>query len=252
VVSPPRERPSPSRPAPARRLLSFGPAPCGQVRGAGPARPGRVLVGPYHRRIRADRPVAALGLITPSPQLVQDSRPGPIAGPAPVPLIHRQPVPVLAGQVPPWAARPGTEQDPVDGAPVISPPAPAARVTRQHLLQPRPLLILKIMTGNHSKVIYTPPSSRSRKHALAPRARPATPRRCARPPPPRIRWSIADPPLTCSSTRGGGGRLPVIPIGVVPAAARAGRVIHGSLRPSSMGLAAFVVDALPATGGSPG
>ena len=168
MVSPPRERPSPSRPAPAARLLSFGPAPRGQVRGAGPARPGRVLVGPHHRRIRADRPVAALGLITPSPQLVQDSRPGPIARPAPVPLIRRQPVPVLAGQVPPRAARPGTEQDPVDRAPVISPPATTARVARQQRRQPRPFLILKIMTGNHSKVIYTPPCSRSRKHALGP------------------------------------------------------------------------------------
>jgi hypothetical protein len=83
-----------------------------------------------------------------------------------MPLIHRQPVPILSRQVPPRAARPGPEQDPVDRAPVISPPAPAPGVTRQQRLKPRPLLILKIMTGNHSKVIYTPPGSRSRKHAL--------------------------------------------------------------------------------------
>ena len=43
------------------------------------------------------------------------------------------------------------------------------------------------------------------------------------------------------------------PVGVVPAAARPGRVIHGPLRPPILdGLAAFVVDALPGHGGWPG
>jgi uncharacterized membrane protein YdbT with pleckstrin-like domain len=44
-----------------------------------------------------------------------------------------------------------------------------------------------------------------------------------------------------------------LPAGVVPAAARPGRVIHGPLRPPILdGLAAFVIDALPGHGGSPG
>jgi hypothetical protein len=46
---------------------------------------------------------------------------------------------------------------------------------------------------------------------------------------------------------------PELPVGVVPAAARPGRVIHGPLRPPILdGLAAFVADALPGHWGSPG
>jgi hypothetical protein len=168
VDSPPRERPSASRPAGAAGgFLLFASAPRGQFRRQGAAGACGVLVGAHHRGIGAHRPVPAFGLITASPQHLPGLRPGAVIRPAAMPLIHRQPVPVALRQVPPRAARPGPEQDPVDRAPVISPPASAPRVAWQQRRQPRPLLILKIMTGNHSKVIYTPPGSRSRKHALA-------------------------------------------------------------------------------------
>ena len=80
------------------------------------------------------------------------------------PIPHK--VPVIRRQIPPRAARPGTEQDPVDRPPVICPPATPARVRRHQRRQPLPLLILKIMPGNHINMIYTPGPSRSRKHAL--------------------------------------------------------------------------------------
>ena len=99
--------------------MSFGGTPRDQVSGQRTACTGRVLVRTHHRGIRADRPVRALGLITASPQDGQDVLPGAIARPAAVPLVHRQPVPVLARQIPPRAARPGAEQDPVDRPPAF-------------------------------------------------------------------------------------------------------------------------------------
>jgi hypothetical protein len=73
VLSPPRERPSASRPGPAAGFLSFGGAPCGQVRGPDAAGAGRVLVRADHSGIRADRPVVAAGLIAAGPR---QARPG--------------------------------------------------------------------------------------------------------------------------------------------------------------------------------
>jgi hypothetical protein len=73
VLSPPRERPSASRPGRAAGFLSFDGAPRGQLRGQRVAGPGGVLVRPHHGGIGADRPVLPLGFIAPSPQPAQDS-----------------------------------------------------------------------------------------------------------------------------------------------------------------------------------
>src|SRR6266516_5025230 len=131
VVSPPRERPRASPPAPPAGFLSFGPAPPGQFRGQRPARARGVLVRAHHGGIRAHRPVLALGLIATGPQRVQDLRPGPVQRPAAMPPIDGAPVPELARQVPPRAPGPGPEQDAPAHRPVVIPAMPLPRMRRQ-------------------------------------------------------------------------------------------------------------------------
>jgi hypothetical protein len=77
VLSPPRDRPSASWRAPPRGFLSFGGAPCGQLRGQLVAGSGGVLVCADHGGIGAEGPVRALGLVAPGPQPTQDLLPGP-------------------------------------------------------------------------------------------------------------------------------------------------------------------------------
>ena len=69
-------------------------------------------------------------LITPGAQRVQDLLPGPISGPAAMPVIDGLPVPEPLRQIPPRAPRPGPEEDPVDHQPVIIPPVPLPRMRR--------------------------------------------------------------------------------------------------------------------------
>ena len=65
MESPPRERPSASRPAcPAAGFLSFANAPRGQFRRPGAAGASGVLVGAHHGGIGADRAALALGPVT--------------------------------------------------------------------------------------------------------------------------------------------------------------------------------------------
>jgi hypothetical protein len=90
-----------------------------------------------------------------------------------VPLVHRQPVPVPRRQIPPRAPRPGPEQDPVHHRAVISPPPAPARIRRHQALEPRPMLIRKIMPVMHDRRIYAHPDPRSKKHALGPYLGPA-------------------------------------------------------------------------------
>src|ERR1700722_1178038 len=113
VVSPPRDRPIASRPD----FLSFAKAPRAVITGPGTAGPRPVLMRPGNPRIRADRPVPALGLIAPGSQALQDLLPGPIQGPAAMPVIDGLPVPEALRQVSPRAARPGPEENPVDHHP---------------------------------------------------------------------------------------------------------------------------------------
>jgi Resolvase, N terminal domain len=108
-------------------------------------RPGRMLMGPGDRGISADRPVLALGLITAGPQPVQDLLPGPVQGPAAMPVIDRLPVPEALRQVPPRAPCPGPEEDPVDHRPVIGPPAAPRRIRRQEHPKTLPFLIGQVM-----------------------------------------------------------------------------------------------------------
>ena len=123
---PARDRPIASRPD----FVSFAKAPREVIGSPSAAGPGRMLMRPRDGGIRADRPVAALGLITPGPQPVQDLLPGPVQRPAAMPVIDGLPVPEALRQVPPRAPRPGPEEDPVDHRPVIGPPAtPAADQT---------------------------------------------------------------------------------------------------------------------------
>src|ERR1022692_11913 len=81
VVSPPRDRPSPSRPD----FLSFAKAPRTVISGQDAAGPGRVLVRAGDRGLSADRPVLTFGLITAGPQPIQDLLPGPVQRPAAMP-----------------------------------------------------------------------------------------------------------------------------------------------------------------------
>ena len=138
LVSPPRDRPS------ASRFLSFGCAPRAdrgaQLRRRQPRRihisrrpaprPGRMLVRPDHGRIHRDRPPLARALIAPGPQPIQDHLPGPIAGPAAMPVINRLPVPEPLRQIPPRVTRTGPVEDPVNHQPVIIPPVPLPRMRR--------------------------------------------------------------------------------------------------------------------------
>src|SRR5512135_3913403 len=63
-----------------------------------------------------------------------------------MPVIDRLPVPEPLRQVPPWAARPGPEENPVDHRPVSCPPATLPRISGEQRPQPLPLLIGQIMT----------------------------------------------------------------------------------------------------------
>ena len=94
-------------------FLSIAEAPCEVISGRGAAGSGRMLIGPGDRGIGAYCPVLALGLIALGPQPVQDLLPGPVQGPAAMPVVDGFPVPETLGQVPPRAARPGTEEDPL-------------------------------------------------------------------------------------------------------------------------------------------
>jgi len=62
-----------------------------------------------------------------------------------MPVIDGLPIPEAPRQVPPRAARPGTEEDPVDHRPVIGPPAALPRTGGQERPQPLPLLISQVM-----------------------------------------------------------------------------------------------------------
>src|SRR5450755_4651321 len=62
-----------------------------------------------------------------------------------MPVIDGLPVPEALRQVPPRAARPGTEEDPVDHRPVIGPPAALPGIGGQERPQPLPLLISQVM-----------------------------------------------------------------------------------------------------------
>ena len=83
LVSPPRDRPSPSRSGLPADLLSFDRAPCVDLSGRDNLRgdisrrftpgTGGVLVGADHRTIDADHPANALALIGISAQLIKDA-----------------------------------------------------------------------------------------------------------------------------------------------------------------------------------
>src|SRR5208283_3514504 len=62
-----------------------------------------------------------------------------------MPVIDGLPIPEALRQVPPRAARPGTEEDPVDHRPVIGPPAALPGIGGQEHPQPLPLLISQVM-----------------------------------------------------------------------------------------------------------
>jgi hypothetical protein len=99
VLSPPRERPSPSRPAGLPDSCHSPPPPVTRSAGRGPPRAGGMLVRADHGGIGADRPVLALGLIAAGPQPVQDLPPGPVTRPAAIPDIDSLPVPEPLRQV---------------------------------------------------------------------------------------------------------------------------------------------------------
>jgi hypothetical protein len=145
VLSPPRERPSASRPGRGGGLSSFGGALGDQLRGQRVPGPGGVLVRPDDGGVRAEGPVLPFGFIAPGLQPAQDLLPGPVQRPAAMPVIDGLPVPVLRGQVPPRAAGPRPEQDPVDHHLVITPPAPLPGISGHYRRQLLPVLITEIV-----------------------------------------------------------------------------------------------------------
>jgi hypothetical protein len=59
------------------------------------------------------------------------------------PIPHK--VPEARRQIPPRAARPGAEENPVDHRAVVVPPVPLPRMRRQQRRQARPLLISQVV-----------------------------------------------------------------------------------------------------------
>jgi hypothetical protein len=187
VDSPPRERPSASRPGcPPGQFLSFADAPRDQARGRRAAGASGVLMSAHHSGIGAHRPLLALGLITASLQLAHDLGPGPIQRPAAMPAIDRLPVPEPLRQIPPRASHPGPEEDPIDHLPVIGPPATPRRISGQEPPQALPLLITQVMaiqlikhrTDLHdpsAKIHGTRPRGQSRRGRALTRTRPCGP-----------------------------------------------------------------------------
>jgi hypothetical protein len=159
AISPPRERPRASRFVPAARgFLSFGSAPCFRICRDRASGAGRVLVGPHHRRVGAHGPVRSLALVAPGAEPAQDLLPGPVQRPPAMPAVHDLPVPVAARQVPPRAAGPRPEQDPVDHGAVIIPPVTLPRVRGHQRRQPLPFLIGQVMPIQ--QIIHPRPSTR--------------------------------------------------------------------------------------------
>src|SRR5690348_3558117 len=104
-----------------------------------------MLVRADHGGVGAERPVLAIGPIAAGPQPAQDLPPGPITGPAAMPVIDGLPVPEPLRQVPPRAAGPGPEEDPVDHHPVIQPPATSRRIGGHEHPEPLPFLIRHVV-----------------------------------------------------------------------------------------------------------
>ena len=106
------------------RSAQPAPAAPGQYPPAAPAWP-RPRAGaparPWHRP-RPSMPGRRPRHIRPKP--VQDHLPGPVPGPAAMPVINRLPVPEPLRQIPPRAPGTGPEEDPVQHQPVIIPPVP--------------------------------------------------------------------------------------------------------------------------------
>jgi hypothetical protein len=98
VLSPPRERPNPSRSAP--EFLSFARAPLGRALRShshiGRRAPACLWAAP-HGRVHADRPTLGLTFAV-AAQLTQDSGPRSVGGPAPMPVVDGLPVPVPSGR----------------------------------------------------------------------------------------------------------------------------------------------------------
>ena len=171
VESPPRERPKASRST--RQSLSFDRSPWGPVRGVQvggrcAAGTGSVLMGAHHGAIDRDRPVRAVGLVTPTAQLIQQPGPHTVDRPAAVTVIDRLPVPITRRQVPPGSPSPRSPRHRINHQPVIHPPTtPTRRPIRQQRLQPRPLLMSQIMPIKHTQPSTKHPPPRSTGHALA-------------------------------------------------------------------------------------
>src|SRR5450755_3147607 len=90
-----------------------------------------------------------------------------------MPVIDGLPVPETLGQIPPRAARPGPEEDPVDHSPVIPPPAALPRISGQEHPQALPFLISQVMAIQSLKHRTDLHDQASKIHGTRPR-RPAT------------------------------------------------------------------------------
>ena len=88
-----------------------------------------------------------------------------------MPVIDGLPIPEALRQVPPRAARPGTEEDPVDHRPVIGPPAALPRIGGQERPQPLPLLISQVMAFQSLKHRTDLQHQASKIHGTRPRCR---------------------------------------------------------------------------------
>jgi hypothetical protein len=76
--------------------------------------------------------------------LLEQTLPGPVTGPQPVPFVDRFPGPEPLRQVTPLNTRPHPVQNPVNHLSVVPPPATTPVADRQERLQPFPLGITQI------------------------------------------------------------------------------------------------------------
>lgn len=117
--------------------------------------PRRMLVGPHHRRVHADRPLHRPAVVV-GLRHGQDPIPGAISSPPPQPLMTGLLRPIPFRQVPPRCPGPQLPQDPVDHLAVLPPPARPHPRLRQQRRDHRPRLVRQLTATHHQPTINQP------------------------------------------------------------------------------------------------
>jgi hypothetical protein len=144
----------------------------GHVDGWPVAGAGGVVVRADHRRVDPDDPRPTMVAVAAGAQPIPDVFPGAVGRLAAMPVVHRLPLAVRGGQVPPRRAGAGAPQHPVDHPPVVAPLPTTSRAAVGHQrLQQRPLRISQLVSIMHATGFTAPDRQTSgtatAKHALA-------------------------------------------------------------------------------------